>query len=172
MNGVHAQVDPYLRHTSDFTPPIGMTPLDQAKHSPGRCLARVYEHGEDRAQSSFAKRPEEILVAGACVGKDPEDGKCTHFTKGMPFLGFLVGQTSDRAVVNTRGSLILSIVGVSEGDRGKPVFCTGPNSFSLRSSAGSQECGAVRHVAENGRAAVAFRSTGDCKPLDLDIRRA
>lgn len=168
MNGT-AKQDSHIRHTRDFTPPIGMSALDQAKRSPGVCLTRVYEMVKDRSQTTLRKDPDEILASGAAVGIDDEE-ICRHLQEGMAFKGFCLGQTEDRAVVQTRGSVILSIPGVTEGDRGKPVYATGPNSFSLRSSDGAVEIGAVRHVEENGRAAVAFRATGDSKPLDLDVR--
>jgi hypothetical protein len=164
------QTDPYLRNISEIEIPIGMTALDAAQRTPGPSLIRFYETVADKEQQDYPRLQNYILARGAAVGVD-ESGRCCHFWAGreLRFVGFLEGQAERRAVVKTRGSIVLHIAGVQDADRLKPVYCHGPNDFSLDKLPGAAEIGKIRYV-QNGRAAVAFRREGDDRPLNLDVR--
>ena len=162
--------DPYLRHISDVDVPIGMTPHDAAKRTGGPSLVRTFEQLRDREQRVYPKNQEYIFCKGASIGVD-EDGQAFHFSQELDlrFVGFLLGDTGDRAEVLTRGSVILKIEGATDADRGAVVFCTGVNSFTLRKEKKAAEIGKIRYV-QDGKAAVAFRRQGDERPLNLDIQ--
>ena len=160
--------DPYLRKASDVKPPIGMTPLDYAKVSPARSLVRTFESIHDSELKDFPKSRDHILAKGAAVGLD-DSGVCSHFAPGMKFVGLLEGQSDTRAGVRTRGAVVLRIEGATDADRGRAVYCSGCNDFSLDKERGAEEVGKIRYV-QSGRVAVAFRRFDDDRPLNLDIR--
>lgn len=162
--------DPFLLHISDIKCPLGMTAHDAAKMQPGPGIARTYEQIPDSEQKEYPKSPDFILAAGMAVGVS-ESGECGHFwaNQGQKFVGFLVGSNDRRASVKTRGSIVLKLDGATEKDRGKPVYCTGPNSFSLKRSPGAAEIGIIRYVQGN-LAAVAFRRHDSDKPLSLGLK--
>jgi hypothetical protein len=162
--------DPFLRNARDIVCPTGLGPFDAAKITPGYGIMRTFEGIRDKEQRDYPKQSDLILAAGCAVGLD-DGGNCQHFYAGRVkhFIGFLVGQTKNRAVVNTCGSVILKLDGVTSADMGKPVYCAGPNTFSLTRSHGAAEMGAIRFVESNGCAAVAFRRYDSDKPLCLKI---
>ncbi len=172
MENVNQQADPYIQYTKDIKPRTGFSVLDEAKAT-GPSLPRIYEQIPDHEERRFNRNPETILCVGAAVGID-EAGEVHHFwaDQGLRFLGFLVANSEKELVVKTRGAIILKIEGASEGGRGDKVFCSGPNTFTLRNI--GAEIGKVRHFQKNDpgdyridRGAVAFRSEGDETPLDL-----
>lgn len=163
--------DQYLRNVSEIKPPLGMTAYDFARVNPGPSLVRTYETVHGQEQGVFPKSREHLLCKGAAVGID-ESGRCCHFWPELDlrFVGFLEqGCDETRAVVKTRGSVILKIEGATESDRGRAVYCLGPNSFTLAKVPGAAEIGKIRYV-QGDRAAVAFRREGDDRPLNLDLR--
>lgn len=160
--------DPYLRHASDLKPPLGMSASDFARMTPGPSLARTFEMTRDEEQKDYPKSPKLILCRGAAIGLD-ESGTCTHMAPGLKFLGFLESQNELRAGLRTRGSVLLTIPGATDKDRGKSICCDGPNSFSMGKKRGAAEIGKVRFV-QNGKAAIAFRRYNDDRPLNLDVR--
>jgi len=162
------QHDNYLRHGSAIVPPIGMTPLDYAKVTPNRSLVRTFEMIHDTEQKDYPKSREHILAKGAACGLD-DAGRCSHYQPGMKFVGFMEGQSDIRAGIRTRGSVVLRIDGATDAYRGRPVYCSGCNSFTLEKQRGAVEIGRIRYV-QGGRAAVAFRRFDDDRPLNLDIR--
>ena len=163
--------DPFLRHVRDINVPLGLTPHDAARMQPGPGFARTFELIADNEQREYPKSSDLILAGGAAVGID-ENGICSHFWagQGKKFVGFLTGSNENRAVVKTRGSIVLKLDSATQIDRGMPVYCTGPNSFSLKRSQGACEVGIVRYVQGNGRAAVAFRRHDSDKPLPVDLK--
>lgn len=170
MNG-NTQKDPYLQLSSNFKTSPGMTPLDVAHRSPGPSLARVFEVIKDKETRVLRRDPEEILCKGAAAGQTSESEAVHHFAPGLKFKGFVEGCIHpDLVVLKTRGSLLLKVLGATYRDRGKPVFCNGPNSFTLVAEDGSAEAGRIRYLTESGQAAVCFRAHGDERPLDLDVR--
>jgi len=162
--------DQYLRHVSEIDAPIGMTPHDAARHSPGPSLPRAFEEVRDREQCVYPKSEEYIFCRGAAIGVD-EDGQAFHFSPELDhrFVGFLLADVGNRADVQTRGSVVLRIEGATDSDRGKAVYCAGVNSFTLCKGKGAAEIGKIRYV-QDGKAAVAFRRQGDERPLNLDIQ--
>jgi len=142
--------------------------LDQARRSPGPSLVRVYEVTKDRETKVLRRDPDEILCKGAAAGED-EKGIVHHFTPGLRFRGFIEGNSDpDRVVLRTRGSLLLNIPGADDAKhRGAVVYVSGANRFSLVVEAGSEEAGRIRYV--RGNSALAFRATGDERPLDLNV---
>lgn len=168
------QKDPYLRLASEIVCPLGMTPLDAASIQPARTpsLVRTYENINDREEKDFPRSGDEIMAKGAAVGLD-KAGYCRHFwpDKDLNFIGFLEGQTGNRAIVKTRGSVVLKIEDATDKDCGRPVYCLGPNSFILSNLPGTALIGAIRFVQVEGRAHVAFRRYNDTRPLILDILR-
>jgi hypothetical protein len=121
----------------------------------------------DRVCQDFPKYPDHVLKKGAAIGID-ESGKACHFQKAMKFIGFLEGQSETKAGVWVRGSAGLWVIGATDADRGKPVYCLGPNEFSLEQVRGSAEIGAIRFVQGN-ESFVFFRRHGDPKPLFLHV---
>lgn len=163
--------DPFLRHSSNFKTSPGMTPLDVAHRSPGPSLARVFEVTKDKETLVRRRDPEEILCKGAAAGQTSESEAVHHFAPGLKFKGFVEGCVDpDCVVLKSRGSVLLKVEGATYRDRGEPVFCHGPNSFTLVAEAGSAEVGRIRYLTESGQAAVCFRTHGDERPLDLDVR--
>jgi hypothetical protein len=158
-----------LRHVSEIEVPLGLTPHDAACLSPGPSLVRTFEFVADSEQKDYPKSGEYILCKGAAVGLD-ESGQCCHYAPGLNFVGFLLGQTENRACVKTRDSIVLKIEGVSDEDQRQPVFCSGPNEFTLDRQQGAVEIGKIRFV-ENGLAIIAFRRFNDDRPLNLDVRK-
>lgn len=161
--------DKYLRHIDDIKPIPGMTVFDSAMKKPGASCVRTFEVTEDSKQQDFQKDKEEILAKGCACGLDTA-GICRHFEPGLRFLGFLEGQTEDRAGVKVRGAIVLTIEGTSAESRGLPVFTSGPDQFSLKESRGAAEIGKIKYW-QNGRVSVAFRRDGDPKPLNLSLNR-
>jgi len=163
--------DPFLRKPADIVAPVGMNKFDAAKLQPSKGTARTFEQIDDTEQKEYPKSEEEILAQGMAVGM-ANNGHCCHYWPGRveKFLGFLVGSNETRATVKTRGSIVLKIDGATKQDRGKTVYCEGPNSFSLHKSAGAAEIGTIRHVEGNGQAAIAFRRFDSEKPLSLNVK--
>lgn len=163
--------DPFIRIAADIKCPMGMTPHDAAKLQPGKSIARTFEQVDDTEQREYPTSSEMILAQGAAVGLD-DDGIAVHFFPGRTnrFIGFLIGSNEARATVKSRGSIVLKIENATLKDIGKPIFCSGPNSFSLHKSAGAAEIGAIRHVEGNGLSSITFRPTGDKKPLNLNVK--
>jgi len=161
------QNDPFVRHIADIKAPLGMSPYDFAKRSGGPSLSRIFEMTNDSEQKEYVKPTELILCHGAAVGLDVSD-RCQHMHPGLNFLGFLEGQNENKAIVRTRGSIVLKIDGLIDADYGKAVFCDGPNSFTREKKRGSFEIGRIKNL-QDGRATVAFRRYNDEKPLNLDI---
>jgi hypothetical protein len=163
--------DIYLRHVDEIFCPLGLTPHDAAAIQPGPSIPRTFETVSDAEQKVYPKSNTSILAKGLPVGLD-DAGECHHFYpgKGLRFCGFLTGQTAQQAAVKTRGSIVLRIDGVTDtdNDRGKEVYCGGPNIFSLTQQKGGALIGQVRYV-QNGRAAVAFRGVDDKRPPNLII---
>jgi hypothetical protein len=162
--------DPFTRNVKDIKCPLGLSPFDAAKLQPGPSISRTYEQVRDEEQRDYPKQSDLILAAGCAVGLD-DNGNAQHFYAGRidHFIGFLSGQGEKRAAVKTRGSIVLEIKGVTTADRGKPVYCVGPNEFTLKKTAGAAEIGAVRYSQGNSRAAVAFRRYDSDKPLNLRL---
>lgn len=102
---------------------------------------------------------------GACLFE--KDQKVAPYMPGCKFLGFVAGNIDEgRAVVNTRGAVVLKIAGATDEDRGRTVYATGENAFSLKK--GGVPIGMIRHC-ENERCSVAFKRPGDERPLDLIV---
>lgn len=163
--------DPFLRHIKDIKCPLGLTPHDAAKLQPGHSIARSFENIRDQEQKRYPKPDEYILSQGTACGLDDSEN-CVHFWAGrVPhFIGFLIGSSEREATVKTRGSIVLKIEGATDADRGKPVYCSGPNTFSLENSPGAAEIGRIRYVQDNSLAAVAFKRYDSEKPLNLSMR--
>ena len=172
-----AQQDLYLRHTQDFKPRIGFTSLDESQATAGPSLNRTFERLPDPREEImhvFKRDPEEILCKGAACGLDAE-GIARHFQLGLGFLGFVERNVeryssliTDGVCVKTRGAVNLKVEGATDEHRGKPVFCSGPNDFSLEKQRGAAEIGKIRYF-QNGRASVAFRRFDDNRPLNLSL---
>lgn len=163
--------DPYLRHTSDFPRRPGLSALDVAEKTPfAKSLSRCYEtiYRGKREKLFYKKDSTYILQKGCAVGLD-ETGTAQHFKPGMKFLGLVEGQDLDRVCVRTRDSVILRIPGTSDDtDRGRSVYCHGPNDFSLEPREGSAEIGQVRFV-QGEMVAVFFKKYNDDRPVDLVV---
>lgn len=161
--------DEYLQTTEGVRPPNCIHPFDFLKRQPKKSLNRTYEMIEDRKQTHLPKYPTHVLTQGSAVGLNCDQKVC-HFypDQDLIFLGFLEGQSEDQAAVWVRGSVSLYVEGADEGSRGQKVYCSGPDSFSLRKSRGSAEIGIVR-FSQNGRCNVFFRREGDPIPCDLHI---
>lgn len=162
--------DPFARNIKDIKCPLGLSPFDAAKLQPGPGISRTFEHVRDEEQKDYPKQKDLILACGCAVGLD-DNNNAQHFYAGriQRFIGFLKGQTENTAAVKTRGSIILKIKGATTEDRGKPVYCIGPNEFSLKKTSGAAEIGAVRYSQGNSRVAVAFRRYDSNKPLNLRL---
>lgn len=134
-------------------------------------LTRTYELVQKTEQKDFRRKPREFLTKGAAAGAD-STGLVSHFwpNKGLVFAGFVIDNylEVDKVCVKTRGSVVLRIPGSKETDRGKSVFTVGPDAFSLKESPGAIEIGKIRYC-QGERCAVAFRPTGDERPLDLSL---
>lgn len=165
MKKVNVPDDPYIRLTKAVTPRAGFTALDEVRATGGPSLTRVYERVPDEKQSRFDRNPEKILCPGAALGRDAA-GEVHHYRQGLKFIGFLIANGESDLAVKVRGSIVLSIPGAFEVNRGDSVYCSGPNTFSLEPI--GAEIGKVRYY-QDGRCAVAFRRQGDEKPLDLRI---
>ena len=138
--------------------------------APVREVPRTYEMVSDQQQREFPKASGATVLKGQAVALD-QDGHVVPFAPGGRFLGFCTGQTATKCAVQVRGSIVLLLRGVTEDHAGTPVFCDGPNSFSIEKRRGSAEVGKVRY-SQNERCAVAFRREGDEKPLNLRVDRA
>lgn len=162
--------DPFLRRTDSIRPRPGCTVFDEIKLQPGPTIPRTFEHVADQKQQQLPKCQDEILTPGAAVGLD-EKNVIKHFYKdrNLRFVGFLAGQTELIASVKVRGSILLRLEGVKPEDRGKPVYCSGPNEFSLTPGNGAAEVGVVRYQERDNFAAVSFRRFDDERPLNLKL---
>lgn len=163
--------DPFLRLTKDVKCPLGLTPHDAARLQPGQSIPRTFEQIDDVEQKNYSKSEEYILAQGAAVGL-ADNGQCCHFWPGRVsrFVGFLMGSNENRASVKTRGSIVIKIEGTTNADRGKPVYCFGPNNLSLEKAPGAAEIGKIRYVQGNGLASVAFKRYDSDKPLNLSLK--
>jgi len=161
--------DPFLTLIKDIKPRPGFSPLDEYRMSPRKSISRSYELVSFSEQIRWKSQEGVILCPGSAVGIDSDSCVC-HFwpNLGLEFIGFLIASGDNREVaVKSRGSVILNL---QEAQPGNSVFCCGPDTFSLTKSPGSAEIGKVRFCQGN-RAAVAFRRTGDERPLNLEISR-
>jgi len=167
------KVTRYTVHVSSLTPPMGLSPLDHYRRTPGHSLPRTYEMTNDTEEKSFPKDPDLLFVKGVAMGRT-KDGAACPFEVGntIEFIGFLIGQTDTSCIIKTRGSAVLRVDRLSGFDHGRPVFVIGPNQFSLDGETGGVEIGSVRYTEDDRRAAVAFRRTGDPRPLSLAVRVA
>lgn len=165
--------DPFLRFAKNIKCPLGLSPFEAIRVQPGPSLQRTYEQtAREDEQRSYPKAADLILIQGAAVGLD-EKGLCCHYWPGVPcFTGFLVGQNEKSATVKTGGAVVLKIDGLRSTalDRGRPVFCNSPNSFSLEQAPGAAQIGVIRYVEGANRAAVAFRRYDSKKPLNVNIK--
>jgi hypothetical protein len=161
-------VDPFLRTTDGIEAKNGLSAFDVLTRTPGVIIGRSYELVSDSEQKNLPKYETHFLATGAAVAIDEQE-KVVNFWPGRGrFAGFLVGQSRDRATVQTRGSVFLRIAGVQEKDRGRKVYCNSPNSFSLEPlSLNDAEIGIVRFWESENYVAVAFKSENDTRPLDL-----
>ena len=166
-----AKATRYVTPASSLIPPLGMSALDHYRRTPGSSLPRVYEQIRDREEKTFPKDPDCFFTAGIAMGM-AKDGLAWPYEPGKTpeFLGFLVADNGASCVVRSRGSVILPIAGLSGLDHRKPVFALAPDSFTLDADAGGTQVGAVRYGENERRAAVAFRRSGDPRPLSLDVR--
>jgi hypothetical protein len=162
--------DHFLIHSKDVTPRLGCTFLDEMKLRGGQSLARKWESVQDAQEQQFKRDPLAFLCQGAAMGLSEKENIAVHYWAGrnLKFIGFLIGQAETGAVIKTRGSVVLLVPGAIEGDRGRSVFCTAPNAFSLSRASGAAEIGQIRYV-QNGHCAVAFKRADDEKPLDLSL---
>ena len=169
MNG--NKQDQYLRHIADVKSIPGMTAFDAAMRQPGPSIPRTYEILKGSEQTNFPKPQEVIMAQGAACGVD-SGGMLRHFWpgQGLKWAGFLVAQTHDTGSVKTRGSIVLKVETATDENRRRPVYCYGPNEFSIENKPGSVEIGKIRFT-QDGRSNVAFRREGDQRPLNLKINR-
>lgn len=127
---------------------------------------RTYETG---IQKKFQDFPvEDGFTAGKGGALFESGGKVGPYRDGAQFAGFCEGTYSpEKLCPMTRGSIVLRIPGASDRDRGRVVYASGENSFSL---SGKKGCpiGKIRHC-ESERCAVAFKRTGDPEPLNLEV---
>ena len=153
--------DPFLRFTKEIKCPMGLSAFEAARLQPGPSLQRTYEQTPDseNEQRSYPKSEDHILTQGAACGLDEMGILCHYYPGVRRFVGFLEGQDAQSATVKTGGSVVLKIDGLTSTavDRGRTVFCSAPNSFSLKQVPGAAEIGVIRHVEGANRAAVAFR---------------
>jgi len=128
-------------------------------------IVRTYETGIDQKSSTF-QRPESVSPSkGEALFEI--DGQLVPFSKGANFAGFSEGTYSDGKICSTvRGAVVLRISGATDADRGKTVYASGENSFSLKKP--GVEIGKIRHV-ENERAAIAFKRPEVERPLNLVV---
>jgi len=156
----------YVINTRDIRPRPGCSALDEVQLSGRRSLLRTYEEIAESEEKTYQRNPLTILCQGAALSTDCLGYPC-HF-EGGKFLGFLLGNSENHVTVKTRGSVVLQIPGASDDDRGRGVYVTGANDFSLSKSHGAVEIGKIRFF-QNGRCAVAFKRTDDARPLNLSV---
>jgi len=163
----------YTTPASSVTPPLGMSALDHYRRTPGASLPRTFEMIRDNEERTFQKSPDFFVTAGVVMGMGV-DGLARPYEPGQTneVLGILVGDTGNACTIKTRGSVILTLDGLDGLDHGKPVFVLGPDAFTLDGDLGGTEFGAIRYAESARRAAVAFRRSGDSRPLSLDVRTA
>lgn len=165
------QVDLYLTDARTITPRIGLSVVDEFRNKPGRSIGRAYNTAARREERRLRRRPEELLAQGAAVGIDggeyvrhirPENGI-------TGFRGFVLGNLEgDKVLVCTRGAVGLHIPELTPEDVGKPVYSTGPNSFTLDPGAGGVEAGVIQRIVTDAAlptAVVAFKAADDRIPL-------
>jgi len=160
--------DPFLTLIKEIKPRPGFSPLDEYRMSPRKSITRSYELVNFSEQIRRKSLEGVILCAGAGCGLNSVNQVC-HYWPGLnlDWLGFLIAIGDIEVAVKTRGSVILNLPEARSGDS---VFCSGPDSFSLTETPGSAQIGKVRFCQGN-RAAVAFRRSGDERPLNLEISR-
>jgi hypothetical protein len=161
--------DPYLIIANSIKPRVGFTIIDEAKTILRKTIGRYFETRPDQEERKYRRNPLIIPNVGAAAGID-ESGLLMHFWAGygLRFIGFIISIGDDLVAVRTRGSVFLTLPGAKPG---QTVFCLGSNCFSLTPAPGAVEIGRVRFVEGKSRAAVAFKSEGDSRPLDLDCLR-
>lgn len=164
--------DPFVRPASEIPCRLGETPHDASKRMPGKSITRTFEHISDSEQKDYPTSAEFILAQGCACGLD-DLGNAVHFWPGRSskFVGFILGTTTNRVAVRSRGSIVLKLDGATLADTGKPVFCSGPNSFSLTKSPGAAEIGRIRFIAGEGLASISFKRYDSEKPLNLKVNR-
>lgn len=162
--------DPYIVYAKDVKPRAGYSVLDEAKTMPRVSIARTYETIAGEEQGIFKRDPSTVLCPGAAIGRHRQTKTITHFSAGedLDFLGFLIANGDKETAVRVRGSALLLIPDLTSEDIGRPVYCTGPNEFSLEKSRGAACIGGIRYI-EGRRAAVFFKRFDDERPLDLNI---
>lgn len=131
---------------------------------------RAYELGEF---NSFPVIASDIIYEGAVVG-DNGSGFARPLAAGDPFLGFAIekvdnstGSAGDKRVrVHDEGKIVLPITSLAITDRGKPVYASDDDTFTL--TAGSNTyVGVVCRWIETGKGLIAFDATrgGAITPL-------
>lgn len=166
--------DPYLRTTDEIKLRVlGLSLFDNLMREGGAEFPRMLSCAGYESEH-FKKYENQRLAKGAAVGID-ENFKLAHFWlgRGLKFVGFLGDQSAEEAGVRTRGTITLHIPGVKADDRGKKVYCLGPNEFSLSHKTGAAEIGKIVYVDEdlNESAHVFHKRFDDERPEDLTINR-
>lgn len=155
--------DPYIRLVKDIpAPPLGMSIIQFSKVRPGPSIPRDRETGLKEENRGYPRDKGELLCRGAAVGLD-ENGVCRHiWPHFVPqrFLGFAIANLeNDQILVTTLGAFQLRIPGIKPADHRKPVYASGPNTFTLEKQKAVVKIGIVRFVQPDvsDRASVAFK---------------
>lgn len=122
---------------------------------------RAYELGEF---NSFPVIASDIIFEGAVVG-DNGSGYARPLAAGDPFLGFAIekvdnstGAAGDKRVrVHDEGKIRLPIASLAIGDRGKPVYASDDDTFTLTPSTNTYVGSVVRWEA-TGFGIIAFNA--------------
>lgn len=161
-----------LRHTA--TPKIGLSRLDAAKSGPLPRLTRTSESSVRPCYKNYRRDENFYFAVGSLLAKDRKTNLVRLLTKNWKEFEGVAGFTHnnfDGGVTQTwtRGAVVLQIENVCPGDRGKKVFATDFNNFSLDESAGGFLLGIVKRVevteAGNVWACVAFSCLGE-EPIE------
>lgn len=123
--------------------------------------ARAYELGEF---NSFPVIASDIIYEGAAVG-DNASGYARPLAAGDPFLGFAqekvdnsTGGAGDKRVrVHDAGKIVLPITSLAITDRGKPVYASDDDTFTLTPT-GNTYIGSVVRWISTGLGLIAFNA--------------
>ena len=123
---------------------------------------RAYELGDVNELPVVAT---DIIYEGAAVG-DNGSGVARPLAAGDPFLGFAIenvdnsaGAAGDKTVkVKKYGEVVLPITSLAITDRGKPVYASDDDTFTLTASTNTHIGRVVRWIA-TGSGVIAFDAT-------------
>ncbi len=166
MKEMTQRMDPWLRRVDELGPlKPGLTAIDVFRRSPGKHISRTWVSSYGNAQQEYQVKRGDLLCSGAglVIGND---GLARHVQPWHPgrFGGFCLSMLEgDRVEVKTKGGLFLRLLGVQSADRGRDVFCIGPDEFTLDPKMGGPLMGVIAVIIPDQplNCAVRFAGHGD-----------